>query len=62
MMIRISLYIKPTSLSQYPPRPIFTVDLLPLIIWLVLLGAIITGFGRRFEGANGEQVLTQESS
>ena len=63
MMIQIQPLHKGNELIPVPAATDFLLSTYyPVIIWLVLLGAIITGFGRRFEGANGEQVITQGSS
>ena len=62
-MIQVQLLHKANELIPVPAATDFLLSTYyPVIIWLVLLGAIITGFGRRFEGTNGEQVLTQEPS
>lgn len=63
MIIQIQPLHKANELIPVPAATDFLLSTYyPVIIWLVLLGSIITGFGRRFEGANGEQVITQGSS
>ncbi len=49
-------------LTVHSPISFFFAPFYPWLIWIVMLVAIITGYGREFEGANGKRVKSRFSN